>query len=192
MLWNKSRSENKIYLTFDDGPVPGVTDFVLDELAKRKMKATFFMVGDNIRKHPALAKKVADAGHGIGNHTFHHANGYFTALEKYLSEIKACQQIIFEVLERKTTLFRPPYGKLTKKQFKAIHSNYQIVMWDVLSGDYDGDQPAAKCLHKTKKYSRNGSIVLFHDQLKTEKVLYKVLPPYLDFIKESGFQTAVL
>lgn len=192
MLWNKCRKENKIYLTFDDGPVPGVTDFVLEELDKREMKATFFMVGDNVKKHPQLALNVAEAGHGIGNHTFHHLNGYYASFDNYLSDIESCEYVFEEVLEQNSSLFRPPYGKLTKKQFEAIKSKYQVVMWDVLSGDYDQRQSSAKCLSKTKKYSRNGSIILFHDQLKTQQVLKKILPDYLDFVQDTGFQTAVL
>lgn len=192
MLWHKDRGENVIYLTFDDGPVPGVTEFVLEELGKRDQKATFFMVGDNVKKNPILAKKVYQAGHGIGNHTFDHPNGFHTPVSAYLESINSCDNVLQETLGIRTKLFRPPYGRLTKKQQLSLQDHYQIVMWDVLSGDYDSGQAAQKCLLKTKKYSRKGSIVLFHDQEKTAQIIREVLPPYLDYIQSQGFQTGVL
>lgn len=191
-IWNKNRDEKLIYLTFDDGPVPGITDFVLNELSKRGMKATFFMVGANVEKHPNLAKEVLQAGNGIGNHTFNHLDGYRNPDALYLENIEKCQQILQETLEVSPVNFRPPYGKISKIQSKLVLAHHQIVMWDVLSGDYDQDQSAEKCLSKTIQYSRNGSIVLFHDQQKTERVVKKVLPDYLDFIIDKGFQTGVL
>ncbi|MCL6261649.1 polysaccharide deacetylase family protein [Aquiflexum sp. TKW24L] len=191
-IWNKTRDEKTIYLTFDDGPVPGITDFVLNELAKRDMKATFFMVGANVEKHPSLAKEVQQAGNGIGNHTFHHLDGYRNSDALYLEDIEKCQQILQETLDINPVNFRPPYGKISKSQSKLVLPKYQIIMWDVLSGDYDPDQSAEKCLSKTKQYSKNGSIILFHDQQKTERIVKKVLPEYLDFILDKGFQTAVL
>ncbi|WP_338081000.1 polysaccharide deacetylase family protein [Aquiflexum gelatinilyticum] len=191
-IWNKNRDEKTIYLTFDDGPVPEITDFVLNELAKRDMKATFFMVGANVEKHPNLAKEVLQGGNGIGNHTFNHLDGYRNPDALYLENIEKCQKILQDTLEVSPVNFRPPYGKISKTQSKLILAHHQIVMWDVLSGDYDQDQSAEKCLSKTIQYSRNGSIVLFHDQQKTEKIVKKVLPDYLDFIIDKGFQTGVL
>ncbi|PRY87651.1 polysaccharide deacetylase family protein [Mongoliibacter ruber] len=192
MLWNKDRGEKSIYLTFDDGPVLGVTEFVLEELGKRGQKATFFMVGDNVKKNPSLAKEVFKAGHQIGNHTFHHLNGFRCSVSDYLESISACDTILKETLGAESNLFRPPYGRITKKQQKILQDRYQIVMWDVLSGDYDPGQPVQKCLDKTIKYSRNGSIVLFHDQEKTAQTIREVLPPYLDHIQAQGFQTGLL
>jgi peptidoglycan/xylan/chitin deacetylase (PgdA/CDA1 family) len=191
-IWNKSREEKTIYLTFDDGPVPGITDFVLSELAKRDIKATFFMVGANVEKHPSLSKEVHQAGNRIGNHTFHHLDGYRNPDAMYLEDIEKCQKILQETIDISPVNFRPPYGKISKSQSKLILEKYQIIMWDVLSGDYDLDQSPEKCLSKTKQYSKNGSIVLFHDQQKTAGIVKKVLPDYLDFILDKGFQTAVL
>jgi peptidoglycan/xylan/chitin deacetylase (PgdA/CDA1 family) len=191
-IWNKNRDEKNLYLTFDDGPVPGITDFVLNELSKRDMKATFFMVGANVEKHPNLAKEVLQAGNGIGNHTFNHLDGYRNPDALYLENIEKCQKILQDTLDVSPLNFRPPYGKISKSQSKLVLSNHQIVMWDVLSGDYDPDQSIEKCLYKTMQYSRNGSIVLFHDQQKTEWVVKKVLPDYLDFIKDKGLQTGLL
>jgi peptidoglycan-N-acetylglucosamine deacetylase len=191
-VWNKERSENKIYLTFDDGPVSGVTDYVLNELAKRNMNATFFMVGDNIQKNHQLAQEVLQSGNGIGNHTMHHVNGFKTSYEVYLEEIDNCQLQIQETLSISSRLFRPPYGKITNKQFKSVVADYDVIMWDVLSGDFDATQSAEECLKKSIKYSRNGSIVVFHDQQKTKEMIKKVLPYYLDFLNDSGLETALL
>lgn len=191
-IWNKNRDDKAVYLTFDDGPVPGITDFVLNELSKRSMTATFFMVGGNVEKHPNLAKEVLQAGNGIGNHTFNHLDGYRNPDILYLENIEKCQNIIQDSLGVSPINFRPPYGKISKSQSKLVLEKYQIIMWDVLSGDYDPGQSPEKCLSKTIQYSRNGSIVLFHDQQKTERVVKRVLPDYLDFIIEKGFQTGVL
>lgn len=191
-IWNKSRDEKTVYLTFDDGPVPQVTDFVLNELSKRGMKATFFMVGANVEKHPNLAKEVFQSGNGIGNHTFNHLDGFRNPDSLYLENIEKCQNILQDKLDFSPSLFRPPYGKISKTQSKLILEKYQIIMWDVLSGDYAKDQSPEKCLSKTMKYSKNGSIILFHDQQKTERVVKRVLPEYLNFINDKGYQTGIL
>ena len=192
MVWHKDRNEPKVYLTFDDGPVPFVTDFVLDELGKRSLNATFFMVGDNVRKNPDLARKVLDQGNKIGNHTFHHVNGYKTQTEDYLEEVEACHHIIEKATGMRSRLFRPPYGKITRNQFEYLKSDHEVIMWDVLSGDYDLDQSAELCLSKSKQYTQNGSIILFHDQEKTQEILKKVLPSFLDYLIEEGFETHLL
>lgn len=192
MTWNRERNTKSIYLTFDDGPVPGATDFVLDELGKRDMKANFFVVGDNVRKHPELAKSIVDHGHGIGNHTYNHLKGSAIDDQVYLENIEKCSRVLEEVTGRRPTLFRPPYGRIRNSQIKQLRGKYELIMWDVLSGDYDVHQPATVCLSKTKKYTQGGSIVLFHDQQKTEKVLRQILPDYLDYIQLEGFETALL
>lgn len=191
-VWHLDRKDRKIFLTFDDGPVPGITDFVLNELAKRDMKATFFMVGDNIKKHPELAKEVHSAGNGIGNHTMHHLNGFKTPLDQYLGDIHNCQSQIQQTLSVSTVLFRPPYGRITKKQLHAIFPDFKVIMWDVLTGDFDPNQSANECLNKAKKHSKNGSVVVFHDQQRTASIIRKVLPQYLDFIEDLGFKTGLL
>ena len=191
-VWHKSRVEKVIYLTFDDGPVPGVTDFVLEQLAERGMKATFFMVGDNVVKHTELALRVKDQGHQIGNHTHNHLNGRLFSTEEYLENVEECQSTINQLLGATPILFRPPYGRMKSRQIKAISKTHQIIMWDVVSGDYDPGLNAGRCLTKLKKYTRNGSIILFHDQRKTEKILLAVLPIFLDFIQEQGYRTGLL
>jgi peptidoglycan/xylan/chitin deacetylase (PgdA/CDA1 family) len=191
-IWKGDPSGNRVYLSFDDGPVPGVTDYVLNELARRGQKATFFMVGDNIRKHANLAKEVLQAGHGFGNHTYHHRNGWNTPDQEYLDNVWAFDQIAMQNLGVQTALFRPPYGLVKLSQAKFLLQSKKIVMWNVLSGDYDSSLDASRILGKTVQNTRPGSIVLFHDQQKTREVLPKVLPRFLDFLMEKGFETALL
>jgi peptidoglycan/xylan/chitin deacetylase (PgdA/CDA1 family) len=191
-VWHKNRKEQAIHLTFDDGPVPGVTDFVLEQLSQRGMKATFFMVGDNVVKHTELALRVKSQGHQIGNHTHNHLNGRLFSTEAYLRNVEECQSAITALLGTAPTLFRPPYGRMKLGQIKAVAQSHQITMWDVVSGDYDPGQNPGHCLMKLKQYTQNGSIILFHDQRKTEKILLAVLPDFLDFIQEQGYRTALL
>lgn len=191
-IWQKKTDDQSIYLTFDDGPVPGVTDYVLDQLEKKGQKATFFMVGDNVRKHPELAREVLKAGHSIGNHTFHHLHGLRYSKESYLEDVKKCDHIFQEVLGVETSLFRPPYGWMKPSQAKALAQEKQIVMWDILSGDYDPKLSPKKILQASLKKLEPGSIVVFHDQEKTREVLPKVLPDFLDQLKERGLQTGIL
>lgn len=191
-VWHKDRTQNTVYLTFDDGPVPGVTDYVLEQLEQRNQLATFFMVGENVTKNPELAKTVQAAGHGIGNHTYHHLNGYHTATLQYYQDVFKCQRTIEDSLGVSTSFFRPPYGRISKKQIKLLKNHFRIVLWDVLSGDYDSTQSSEKCLYKTRKYTRNGSIIVFHDQLKTQQMLKTVLPKYLDFLLLQGYKTGIL
>lgn len=191
-VWHRSRKEKAVYLTFDDGPVPEVTDFVLEELEKRQMKATFFMVGDNVAKHLSLAVKVRDQGHQIGNHTYNHLNGRLHPSEEYLDNVKQCQSILSEKLGVDTTLFRAPYGRLKREQRILISRTHQIIMWDVLAGDFHPQQTPARCLAKIKQHTHNGSIILFHDQEKTKEMIFSVLPEFLDFIQVEGYHANVL
>lgn len=191
-VWHKNRTEKNVFLTFDDGPVPGITDFVLEELDMRQMKATFFMVGDNVSKHPALARRVKTQGHRIGNHTHNHINGSLLPADEYLENVTKCQATLQEVLDIRPNIFRPPYGRLTSQQRKDISKTHQVIMWDVISGDYNQHQSPELCLSKIKHYTRNGSIILFHDQVKTERLVFSVLPQFLDFIQAQGYRTELL
>lgn len=190
--WISDASKNNIYLTFDDGPVPEVTEFVLDELAKRNQLATFFVVGDNVRKNPEIAKRILAEGHQIGNHTFHHLMGWKTNLERYLEDINKCQEILKKELGFVAYLFRPPQGIMTSKQAKKVAQNFKIIMWSVLSGDFSKQIGAAEMLKRTIEYSKAGSIVVFHDQEKTLKILPEFLPDYLDFIVDQGLSAVPL
>jgi peptidoglycan/xylan/chitin deacetylase (PgdA/CDA1 family) len=187
LTWRKKTDAQELYLTFDDGPVPGATEFVLEELAKVNAKATFFCIGDNVVKHPRVFERIISEGHSIGNHTFHHLNGWKTSLKKYIDEIDLCNNALTESCQKPTWLFRPPYGRITRQQIKAIEGDYQIIMWDVLTMDYLKNLSPETCLRKSIQATRPGSIVVFHDSLKAEKNLRYVLPLYLQHFLEKGF-----
>lgn len=188
LTWHKSRHEKKLYLTFDDGPIPIVTEYVLEQLQKYGAKATFFCVGDNIAKHPYVFLKIVDQGHRIGNHTFNHIKGWKTKDETYYENIEQCDEILVKSYKHNDhPIFRPPYGKITKNQVRHLKSRYEIIMWDVLSGDFDAKLNPETCLKKTIEATRNGSIVVFHDSFKAEKTLRHCLPRYLSHFKEKGY-----
>jgi peptidoglycan/xylan/chitin deacetylase (PgdA/CDA1 family) len=184
--------EQKITLTFDDGPVPGITDWVLEELEKRDMKATFFMVGDNVRKHPALARAVVAAGHQVGNHTYHHLSGWKTSTQAYLEDVAACDVILTDTVGEKPRFFRPPYGWISPGQAKGIESTKRILMWNLLSYDFDSRESSEILIRECASRTAPGTIVVFHDQQKTQAQLKKVLPDYLDFLVGEGFTTQLL
>ncbi|MHA7130943.1 polysaccharide deacetylase family protein [Algoriphagus namhaensis] len=191
-VWHVKTSHPEVFLSFDDGPVPGATDYVLGELAKRNQKAVFFMVGDNVRKHPQLAKEVLASGHQIGNHTYHHLNGFKTSHSSYLANTLRCQKQIEDSLGVSPRFFRPPYGLLRPSQARELWKQFDLIMWDTLSGDYNPNINAPTLLKQTKKYTQAGSIVLWHDQEKTRDILRQALPDYLDFLDLSGWRTALL
>lgn len=177
--------EKVIYLTFDDGPMPGPTDFVLDQLKSAQAKATFFCIGDNVRKHPDTLRKVLDAGHRLGNHTFHHVRGWGISTEDYLSNVDRCVEVL---AGSPTLLFRPPYGKITLRQAAALkRRGFRIVMWDVLTYDFQAGLKTGDALQRIRKATRPGSIVVFHDSLKAEPQLRILLPAYLDFLRSEGY-----
>ncbi len=190
--WLGNPEGGTVYLTFDDGPVPGVTDYVLDELDKRGQRATFFMVGDNVRKHERLAHRILERGNQVGNHTFHHLNGWKTDKDKYLRDVEACDQVIQEVLGVKPRLFRPPYGLMTSSQASLVSKSHQLIMWSILSGDYSPYLAVEEIVKHTIRHTQPGAIVVFHDQLKTSKVLPHILPLYLDYIQDRGWTTSLL
>jgi peptidoglycan-N-acetylglucosamine deacetylase len=190
--WQISPSSKVIYLTFDDGPIPDVTPWVLVELAKYKAKATFFCVGDNIRKNPFIFEEIIAEGHAIGNHTFSHLNGWQTEDFRYLENVRLCQNYMKENQEQTKKLFRPPYGRLSSGQSKLLRHEYEIVMWSVLSGDFDTKLTQEICLKKTIQHTKAGAIVVFHDSLKAQKKLYYVLPKYLAYFANQGFSFAKL
>ncbi len=182
-------SNKELYLSFDDGPVPGPTEFVLDTLAKSNIKATFFCIGDNVKKYPNVFSRIIDGGHAVGNHTFNHLSGWRTSLMDYVDNIKMCQLIIDKQdseLNLKLPLFRPPYGRITRAQIKAL-SQYEIVMWDVLTHDYARSISTDNCLSGSISATRPGSIVVFHDSLKAEKNMRYVLPRFIDHFASQGY-----
>jgi peptidoglycan/xylan/chitin deacetylase (PgdA/CDA1 family) len=189
--WRFSISKKEIYLTFDDGPTPEITTFVLNELKKHNAKATFFCIGKNISTHPEIFKQIIKEDHSVGNHTQNHLNGWKNKTQDYIKNTSEVQRTLqlsnFKTL--KLNLFRPPYGKIKQKQAKYLLSKgYKIIMWSVLSGDFDTNLSKEKCLQNVLKNTSNGSIVVFHDSVKAaEKVKY-VLPKVLEYFSKKGFQ----
>ena len=188
LVWDIPNSENKIYLTFDDGPIPEVTEWVLDLLKSEDIKATFFCIGDNIKKYPEVYKRILSEGHQTGNHTFNHLNGWKTETKSYLGNFKLCETEHLKLNTEHSFLFRPPYGKIKPSQSKAIRQlGYKIIMWDVLSYDFDPTISVEKCLENVISNTEQGSIIVFHDSLKAEKNLKYALPKAIQILKNRGF-----
>lgn len=187
-IWDIPNTENKVYLTFDDGPTPEITEWVLEELQKHNAKASFFCIGNNIKKHPEIFQKIIDSGHSIGNHTFNHLNGWKTSTENYLENISFCKNEINNLKTENGRLFRPPYGKIKTKQSKKLRQlGYITIMWDVLSADFDTAITPEKCLKNVLKNVSSGSIIVFHDSIKAFPNLKYALPRALKHLKENGF-----
>jgi len=189
LIWNRNRNEKVIYITFDDGPIPVVTPFVLKTLEQFDAKATFFCIGDNVTKHPEIFKKVQAAGHAIGNHTFNHLRGWDTEDAVYIDNFLQAEALL------QTPLFRPPYGRIRRSQIaalKKVKPELKIFMWDVLSGDFDMTLKPELCLKNVLKHTENGSIVVFHDSLKAFNRLEYVLPKALHAWREAGFVFDIL
>lgn len=187
-IWDVSNTDKKVYLTFDDGPIPEVTEWVLSELKKHNAKATFFCIGDNVKKHPEVLKKVFADGHSVGNHTFNHLNGWKTATEDYIENSILCEKVLDDFDSKSKKLFRPPYGKIKPSQSKILRKlGYKIIMWDVISYDFDTTISKEQCLENVLKNVKTGSIIVFHDSKKAFANLEYVLPRTLQFLKEKGF-----
>jgi peptidoglycan/xylan/chitin deacetylase (PgdA/CDA1 family) len=182
LLWHKSRNKKTLYLTFDDGPIPDVTPAILKILKKHEIKATFFCVGENIHKYPSIFNQILEDGHAVGNHTYHHLKGWITNKKEYLNDIEKCQKLT------KSNLFRPPYGRGTRAQYSELKKSYEIVMWDIMSGDFDPSISPQKCLNNVLKYSDNGSIIVFHDSLKAKSRVLHTLPIAIEYWIEKGFR----
>lgn len=185
--WNIKKDEKVIYLTFDDGPHEKATLFVLDQLAKYKATASFFCIGKNVVSLPGIYKRIVDEGHTVGNHTYNHLNGWKTADEEYLKDVAEAAKYI------DTPLFRPPYGRIGSFQVKNIavamqHPSAKIIMWDVLSGDFDEKITKDQCLKNVIVNAKKGSIVVFHDSEKAFPLLEFCLPKTLEFFSIKGFR----
>ena len=185
-IWRMDKDKKAVYLTFDDGPIPRVTPWVLDVLDRYGIKATFFMVGDNIRKHPDEFRMVVERGHRIGNHTFNHIRGLSYDINSYLENTdKACRMMM------NTNLFRPPHGYMSPKQYAELKKRYKIIMWDLVTRDYNRKFTGEQILQKVKKYARNGSIITFHDSLKSEENIKYALPKAIEWLMEQGYEFKV-
>ena len=185
-IWRMSRKKKVVYLTFDDGPIPEATPFVLDTLDRFGIKATFFMVGDNVRKHPDIYRMVVERGHRVGNHTFNHIGGFRHSSEEYLENADKANRLLH------TTLFRPPHGWMRLLQFKQLRKHYRIIMWDLVTRDYSKRVTAEDVVNNVKRYARNGSIITFHDSLKSIDKLQTALPEALQWLKDQGYAFKVI
>lgn len=192
LVWRIPTIEKQLFLTFDDGPITGPTEYVLEQLSLYGAKATFFCIGDNIQKHPDVFRAVVDGGHAVGNHTHNHLNGWKTDTDQYLINIDKCSTVIEEQAPASSRwLFRPPYGRITRKQIQQL-SAFKIVMWDVLTVDYNLRLSAERCLRNSIGATRNGSIVVFHDSIKAERNLKYTLPRYIEHFASAGYQFNVI
>lgn len=205
-VWRFSAKEKVLYLTFDDGPTPEITEWTLNELKKNKAKATFFCIGKNIAQHPEIFQKIIEEKHSVGNHTNNHLNGWETTTAAYLQNIEGSEKYFEEYSTLKAVtlslpvrqasavegqylkLFRPPYGRLTLKQSRKIRKKgYKIIMWDVLSADFDPSVSNEKCLENVIRNIQNGSVIVFHDSVKASEKLKFVLPKILEYYTDKGF-----
>jgi peptidoglycan-N-acetylglucosamine deacetylase len=189
LTWKIKTTNKEVYLTFDDGPIPTVTEYVLDVLKQHNIKAHFFCIGKNVVANPVIYQRILNEGHIVGNHTFNHLNGWKTNTADYLQNIQEASTII------KSNLFRPPYGRITKSQIKQLLIyNYQfsIIMWDVLSGDFDTNIDAEKCYQNVIKNVQSGSIIVFHDSVKAYPRMKEALPKVIDWLKANGYSIQLL
>ena len=183
-VWQMPESEKKIYLTFDDGPHPGITPFVLDELAKFNAKATFFCIGKNVASFPAVYKRILDEGHGVGNHTFDHLDGWRSDNAEYIANILKAREYI------DSELFRPPYGRITwnqQKDLTSVKPAFKIIMWSVLSGDFDINISPEQCCKNVIKNTESGSVIVFHDSEKANKRMRYTLPLVLKYFFDKDY-----
>lgn len=186
-VWRMNAFTKTCFLTFDDGPIPGLTPWILDVLLEKNVKATFFCVGDNIRKYPEIFNRIVTEGHQVGNHTFNHLNGLKYSAEDYLNNVRNSEQWL-SVKASSLRLFRPPYGLLKRSQMRLLlKEGYRVVMWDVLSGDFDPKTSPGKCFNNLRRKLRSGSIVVFHDNLKAAENLKYSLPKFIDYAKSKGY-----
>ncbi|WP_027137796.1 polysaccharide deacetylase family protein [Gaetbulibacter saemankumensis] len=192
-IWDISTNEKFIYLTFDDGPTPEITNWVLDTLNTYQAKATFFCIGKNIENHPDIFQNIIRYGHAIGNHTHNHVKGWKTKAEAYLQNVDLAASAINKhsnntPLQQKAKLFRPPYGQITPKLGKLLLAkDYKIIMWDVLSFDWDYKTTQQDCLENVISKTTNGSIVVFHDSIKASKNMQYALPKTLEYFSKNGY-----
>jgi len=188
-IWHGDRSKKQVYLTFDDGPVPSITEYILDLLSDLDVKATFFCVGENVKHHPKIFERLLKEGHCVGNHTYNHLNGWAVKDQVYTDNIQLCADIFKQAGHHSSTmLFRPPYGKIRRRTLQKIRNDYSIIMWDVLSYDFSDKVTPELCLRKSLKYTKNGSIIVFHDSIKTFEKIKLVISQYILFLKEYNYE----
>ena len=194
LTWQVPTAERVLYLTFDDGPMPGPTDFVLEALDKHRAKATFFVVGDNVVKHPKTLQAVAQAGHSLGNHTHNHLKGWSTPNQTYYLNIEQADAALHQVLgaDYNVRLFRPPYGRIAPSQIGHLQARYQVVMWSLLTCDFDRTLAPTRCLEETYRRLTPGQVIVFHDSHKAFGNLRVALPALLTVGVQEGWQFKAL
>lgn len=185
-VWRLPKKEKTVFLTFDDGPIPEVTPFVLNLLREKNIKATFFCVGDNVRKHPEIFQQVISEGHQVGNHTFNHLQGFKTTPSLYAQNVEMANTLI------KSSFFRPPHGQFSFFYKRKLQRDYSIILWDLVTRDYNRKLSGEMVFSIVQKYVRNGSIIVFHDSLKAEKNLRYALPKTIDYLIEEGYKFEVI
>jgi peptidoglycan/xylan/chitin deacetylase (PgdA/CDA1 family) len=181
MTWALNGNWKNVYLTFDDGPTPKVTDWVLDRLKEYDARATFFCLGRNVDAHPDIFRRVLDDGHAVGNHTYSHLKGYSSSTQRYMDDVRIADTLI------RSRLFRPPYGRIRPRQVKAVNGHFDIIMWSVLSVDYNRKLSGDRVAENVIRNVRPGSIVVFHDSDKARKNLFHALPRVLEYLKNEGY-----
>lgn len=181
LTWHFTGKDNELFLTFDDGPTPEITPWVLAALKEFNARATFFCIGKNVKKHLDLYNQILNEGHSVGNHSYTHIKGWKTSNQKYVESVQKAAQVI------DSNLFRPPFGKIRPQQIGQLKQDFKIIMWDVFSRDYDSKLDKEKCLKNVLDFSESGSIIVFHDTLKAERNLKYVLPKVLKHFSEQGF-----
>ena len=187
LTWTREVADKEVFLTFDDGPHPQITPWVMAELDKVGAKATFFVVGENAEKYFSIVDEMQKSGHRVGNHTHRHIKGWRVSTKKYLEDIADCEDYLTD-----NTLYRPPYGQINFGAIPTIKKNYEIIMWDVLTKDYLPRLNEKRTLKRIKKATKPGSIIVFHDSVKAETNLKAMLPDYLKFLEEEGYKISVL
>lgn len=185
LIWGLEDDE-RVFLTFDDGPTPGITEYILQQLDKYNAKATFFCLGKNVEMYPDLYERIIAAGHKVGNHSYSHIKGWGRSEEEYVEDVDFANQFVH------SDLYRPPYGRITGAQAKALAPRYRLIMWDVLSQDYNRNISPQKCLNKVLRHVKAGSVVVFHDSVKAYKNMYYALPRTLQYIKEQGLRCSTI
>lgn len=186
LVWNVPTKEREVFITFDDGPSEHTTDQILEYLKQYDAKASFFCVGKNVQFNPKLFQKIIDDGHLIGNHTYDHNNGWQTSKKRYVNSVYRCESIFG------TDYFRPPFGKMTIPQIWALKNRFKIVMWSLLSGDFDVNADPDELLQDLKKSVKSGDIIVFHDSAKAKNNVLSILPRFLAFLEENGYKCSTL
>lgn len=186
LTWQRKADEKVVYLTFDDGPHPEITQWVMDRLDEYSFKATFFCIGENLTKYPDVIPEIQRRGHRIGNHTLNHLSGYGASRETYVENVEKWHS------DLQTDLFRPPYGRIRRSQIRALRDRYEIIMWSILSWDFKSGVDHGSVLRQMERGVKPGSIVVFHDSEKAENNLKAMLPPFCAYLASEGYRSEVL